>query len=76
MIEPKKLEKIIVWKVNSNTYFYKLEKNVLMFSMLYENNSDRQVLCLDEDAWNEVDMKLVGDEINYKPIIKALKEKA
>jgi len=75
MIEPKKLEKIIVWKVNSNTYFYKLEKNVLMFSMLYENNSDRQVLCLDEDAWNEVDMELVGDEINYKPIIKSLKEK-
>ena len=70
MITPKnkELSKLVLWKDRGNTLLYKIENNTLLFS----HNLDEGGITFDIEDMQEVDFKLVGDEIDYKPILKEL----
>ena len=70
MITPKnkELSKLVLWKDRGNTVLYKIENNTLLFS----HNLDEGGITFDIEDMQEVDFNLVGDEIDYKPILKEL----
>ena len=70
MIVPKNkdLSKLVLWEDRGNTLIYKLENNVLLFS----HNLNQGVITFDIEEMQEVDFSFVGDEIDYKPILKEL----
>ena len=70
MITPKnkELSKLVLWKDRGNTLLYKIENNTLLFS----HNLDEGGITFDIEDMQEVDFNLVGDEIDYKPILKEL----
>ena len=70
MITPKnkELSKLVLWKDRGNILLYKIENNTLLFS----HNLDEGGITFDIEDMQEVDFNLVGDEIDYKPILKEL----
>ena len=70
MITPKKneLSKIVVWEDRGNVVAYKLENNTLLFS----HNLNQGGITFDIEDMQEVDFSFVGDEIDYRPILKEL----
>jgi len=70
MITPKKneLSKIVVWEDRGNIVAYKLENNTLLFSHMLNEGG----ITFNIEDMQEVDFSLVGDEIDYKPILKEL----
>ena len=70
MITPKKneLSKIVVWEDRGNIVAYKLENNTLLFS----HNLNQGGITFDIEDMQEVDFSFVGDEIDYRPILKEL----
>jgi len=70
MITPKNkdLSKLVLWEDRGNTLIYKIENNVLLFS----HNLNQGGITFDLEDMQEVDFSFVGDEIDYRPILKKL----
>jgi len=70
MITPKNkdLSKLVLWEDRGNTLIYKIENNVLLFS----HNLNQGGITFDIEDMQEVDFSFVGDEIDYRPILKKL----
>jgi len=70
MITPKNkdLSKLVLWEDRGNTLIYKIENNVLLFS----HNLNQGGITFDIEDMQEVDFSFVGDEIDYRPILKEL----
>jgi hypothetical protein len=82
MIEPKDIKKIVIVESLGSAYYLDEHGN-LLFTPIGQYNGRRglmnrlQISYANQggniyDDWDEVDLELVGDEINYEPIIKAL----
>ena len=70
MITPKNkdLSKLVLWEDRGNIIAYKLENNTLLFS----HNLNQGGITFDIEDMQEVDFSFVGDEIDYRPILKEL----
>jgi len=70
MITPKNkdLSKLVLWEDRGNTLIYKIENNVLLFS----HNLNQGGITFNIEDMQEVDFSFVGDEIDYRPILKEL----
>jgi hypothetical protein len=70
MITPKNkdLSKLVLWEDRGNTLIYKIENNVLLFS----HNLNQGGITFNIEEMQEVDFSFVGDEIDFRPILKKL----
>ena len=70
MIIPKnsELSKIVIWEDRGNIIAYKLENNTLLFSHMLNEGG----ITFNIEDMREVDFSFVGDEIDYRPILKEL----
>ena len=80
MIEPKDIKKIVIVESLNSAYCLSdidqrlsilLTTPIGQYNQIYYSSDVNQGGNLYDD-WYEVDLELVGDEINYEPIIKAL----
>ena len=70
MITPKNkdLSKLVLWEDRGNTLIYKIENNVLLFS----HNLNQGGITFNIEEMQEIDFSFVGDEIDFRPILKKL----
>jgi len=76
MIEPKDIKKIVIVESLGSAYYLDEHGNLLFtpigqYNQIYFSSDANQGGNIYDD-WDEVGLELVGDEINYEPIIKAL----
>ena len=64
----KDLSKLVLWEDRGNTLIYKIENNVLLFS----HNLNQGGITFNIEEMQEVDFSFVGDEIDFRPILKKL----